>query len=59
MMKTSPEHWCRAFFKLGSYCDSIENNLSESFNNAIMRARFYPVISQMEIIRRKITARIA
>jgi hypothetical protein len=59
MMKTSPEHWCRAYFKLGTYCDSVENNLCEAFNNAIMRARFYPVITQMEIIRRKITARIA
>jgi len=59
MMKTAPNHWCRANFKLGSYCDSVENNLCESFNNAIMRARFYPVISSMEIIRRKVMARIA
>jgi hypothetical protein len=59
MMRTAPEHWCRAYFRLGSYCDSVENNLCESFNNAIMRARFYPIISSMEIIRRKVTARIA
>jgi hypothetical protein len=58
MMKTAPEHWSRAFFKLGSYCDSCENNLCESFNNAIMRARFYPIITSMEIIRRKVTTRI-
>jgi hypothetical protein len=42
MMKTTPQHWCRAYFKLGT-----------------MRARFYPVISHMEIIRRKVTVRIA
>jgi hypothetical protein len=59
MMKTAPEHWCRAFFRLGNCCDSVENNMCESFNNAIMRARFYPIITQMEIIRRKVTARIA
>jgi transposase-like protein len=59
MMKTTPQHWCRAYFKLGTYYDSVENNLYEAFNNAIMRARFYLVISQMEIIRRKLTARIA
>ena len=59
MMKTAPQHWCRANFRLGSYCDSVENNLCESFNNAIMRARFYPVISSSEIIRRKVMGRIA
>jgi hypothetical protein len=59
MMKTAPQHWCRANFRLGSYCDSVENNLCESFNNAIMRARFFPVISSMEIMRRKVMARIA
>jgi transposase-like protein len=48
MMKTSPEHWSRAFFKLHNNCDSVENNLCESFNNAIMRARFYPIITSME-----------
>jgi hypothetical protein len=58
MMKTAPAHWCRANFRLGSYCDSVENNLCESFNNAIMRARFFPVISSMEIMRRKVMARI-
>jgi hypothetical protein len=58
MMNTTPEHWCRAFFKLGSYCDSVENNLCESFNNAIMRARFFPIITSMEIIRKKVMVRI-
>jgi hypothetical protein len=59
MIKTAHEHWCRAFFRLGSYCDYVENNLCELFNNAIMRARFFPIISSMEIIRRKVMARIA
>ncbi|KAM0916359.1 hypothetical protein ACQ4PT_010238 [Festuca glaucescens] len=59
MMKTAPEHWCRANFRLGSYCDSVDNNMCESFNNSIMRARFYPVITSMEIIRRKVMIRIA
>jgi transposase-like protein len=58
MMKTDPEHWSRAFFKFGLYCDSVENNLCESFNNAIMRARFYPIITSMEIIRKKVMVRI-
>ncbi|XP_051191015.2 uncharacterized protein [Lolium perenne] len=58
MMKTSPEHWSRAFFKLHNNCDSVENNLCESFNNAIIRSRFYPIITSMEIIRKKVTVRI-
>jgi hypothetical protein len=27
MTKTTPEHWCIAFFRLGSDCYSVENNL--------------------------------
>jgi hypothetical protein len=58
MMKTSPEHWSRAFFKLRSNCDSVDNNMCESFNNSIMEARFYPVISMCEHIRKKLMVRI-
>ena len=58
MMKTSPEHWSRAFFRLGSNCDSVDNNLCESFNNCIMDARFFPVISMNEAIRKKLMVRI-
>jgi pentose-5-phosphate-3-epimerase len=57
-MSTSPEHWSRAFFKLGSNCDSVDNNTCESFNNSIMDARFYPVISMMEAITKKVMVRI-
>lgn len=58
ILKTAPEHWSRAYFKLGSWCDSVENNLCESFNNAIMKARFFPVITTNEIIRKKVMVRI-
>lgn len=58
MLKTAPEHWSRAFFKLGSNCDSVDNNMCESFNNSIMDSRFLPVISMNEIIRRKVMVRI-
>lgn len=57
MMTTSPEHWSRAFFRLGSNCDSVDNNMCESFNNIIMDARFYPVISMNEAIRKKVMVR--
>lgn len=58
MMKTSPEHWSRAFFKIGANCDSVDNNMCESFNNSIMDARYYPVISMCEAIRKKVMVRI-
>jgi hypothetical protein len=51
IMKNEPEHWARAFFPVGSMCESIDNNLCESFNHAIVDARFYPIISMMEKIR--------
>lgn len=43
---------------MGSKCESVDNNLCESFNHAIVDARFYPVISMQEKIRKKIFARI-
>jgi hypothetical protein len=58
MLRTSPEHWSRAYFKLGSNCDSVDNNMCESFNNSIMDSRFLPVISMNEIIRCKVMVRI-
>ena len=58
MLRTSPEHWSKAFFKLGSNCDSVDNNMCESFNNCIMDSRFLPVISMNEIIRCKVMVRI-
>jgi hypothetical protein len=58
MMNTAPEHWSRAFFKLGSNCDSVDNNLCESFNHCIIDARFLPVISMNEAIRRKVMVKI-
>ena len=54
MMRTSPEHWSRAFFKLGSNRDSVDNNMCESFNNSIMDSRFLHVISMNETIRAKV-----
>ncbi|XP_048532810.1 uncharacterized protein LOC125511465 [Triticum urartu] len=58
IMRTEPKHWARAFFPVGSLCDSVDNNLCESFNNAIVEARFYPIISMLEKIRHKMTLRV-
>jgi hypothetical protein len=58
MMKIEPIHWARAFFPKGSNCESVDNNLCESFNHAIVDDRLYPIISMMEKIRKKILVRI-
>ena len=58
MISTLPEHWSRAYFRLGSNCDSVDNNIYEAFNHNIMEARFYPVISMCEAIIKKLMVRI-
>jgi len=58
VMNTDPSHWSRAWFRLGSNFDSVDNNLCESFNKWIVEARFYPIITMLEIIRRKVMVRI-
>lgn len=46
-----PRHWSKAFFKSGSKCDTLVNNMSEAFNSVIVNARSKPVITNMEEIR--------
>jgi hypothetical protein len=58
VLKTDPHHWSRAYFQLGSNCDSVDNNMCESFNKWIVEARFFPIISMLEAIRRKVMVRI-
>ena len=58
MMQFGLEHWCRAWFKEGSFYDSVDNNMCESFNNWIVEYRGLPIISMLEGIRAKVTVRI-
>ncbi|XP_066374845.1 uncharacterized protein [Miscanthus floridulus] len=58
IMNTHPQHWSRAWFRLGSNCDSVDNNICESFNKWIIEARFFPIITMLETIRRKVMVRI-
>ncbi|KAL0360930.1 UNVERIFIED_CONTAM: hypothetical protein Sradi_3777500 [Sesamum radiatum] len=52
------QHWPRCFFPSRTKCDTIVNNLSESFNSYIPEAREQPIIDIFETIRRKCIARI-
>ncbi|WZZ49432.1 hypothetical protein YC2023_049539 [Brassica napus] len=57
LIKTKPETWSRAFFKIGSYCNDNLNNLSESFNKTIREARKKPLLDMLEEIRRQCMTR--
>ncbi|EEE63217.1 hypothetical protein OsJ_18027 [Oryza sativa Japonica Group] len=58
IMNTDPSHWSRAWFRFGSNYDSVDNNICETFNKWIVQARFLPIISMLEAIRRKVMVRI-
>ena len=57
-MNTDLVHWSRAYMKLGSNCDSVDNNMCESFNNYILLARYLAIVSMLEWIRCKIMVRV-
>lgn len=59
VMKTNPKTWCRAFHKIGSYCEDVDNNSTESFNSSINKAREKPFVAMLETIRRLAMVRIA
>ena len=59
VMKSKPETWCRAFYKLGPCCEDVENNSTESFNNSIGKARDKPFVPMLETIARLAMVRIA
>ncbi|XP_019084322.1 PREDICTED: uncharacterized protein LOC104709673 [Camelina sativa] len=45
--------------KIGSYCEDVENNSVESFNNTINKAREKPFVAMLETVRRLAMVRIA
>ncbi|KAL3838818.1 hypothetical protein ACJIZ3_023409 [Penstemon smallii] len=46
-----PMQWSKSHFSCWSKCDMLLNNLCESFNNVIMKARNKSIITIIEIIR--------
>jgi len=53
-----PTGWSRSHFRTHSKCDSLLNNMSESFNALILRARSKPIVSMLEIIRLTLMKRV-
>ncbi|CAN1821530.1 hypothetical protein LINPERHAP1_LOCUS29537 [Linum perenne] len=59
MKRIDPRHWSRAFFTCHAKCDSVDNNMSESFNSLIVEARHKPIFSMLEDIRMMCMEQIA
>ncbi|XP_028112499.1 uncharacterized protein LOC114310647 [Camellia sinensis] len=58
LRKMDPALWTRSHFSSRSRCDTLVNNMCESFNNNILKARDKPIINMLEWIRRKVMHRI-
>ena len=54
LVKRHPERWCKAFFGVGSSCDSVDNNMVEVFNSYVLASRHKPIISMLEDAREAI-----
>jgi hypothetical protein len=55
--KIDPHIWARAFFDIAPKCDLIMNNLCECFNSYIIKVRDKPIITILELIRKKLMRR--
>lgn len=51
LAKRPAAHWCRSYFSANSQCDTLLNNMCESFNALILRPRSLPIIDMLEAIR--------
>ncbi|XP_029150136.1 uncharacterized protein [Arachis hypogaea] len=52
-----PRYWSRSRFTYNSKVDTLVNNMSESFNSAIVDAREKPIVTMLEEIRVKLMTR--
>ncbi|XP_010532980.1 PREDICTED: uncharacterized protein LOC104808850 [Tarenaya hassleriana] len=59
LMASNPKHWSQAFFSGAAKCGDIHNNLNESYNSSIRKARLLPIIDMLEDIRRQTMMRIS
>lgn len=57
LKKIDPHTWARAYFDIGPKCDLVMNNLYECFNSYIIKARDKPILTMLEMIRKKLMRR--
>ena len=49
---TYPPHtWCRSYFSFHSKCDSVDNNMCESFNGHLVKARQKHILAMLDWVR--------
>ncbi|XP_030970261.1 uncharacterized protein LOC115990585 [Quercus lobata] len=53
-----PAQWTRSYFSSRALTDCMVNNLSESFNSMILKARDKPILSMLEWIRVRLMSRL-
>ena len=59
LIKYNKETWCKAFIQTFSKCDSIDNNMAESFNSWILGPRNKTIVTMLEEIRVKVMSRVS
>ncbi|XP_065866018.1 uncharacterized protein [Euphorbia lathyris] len=52
------EGWCRTYFSMATNCDFVDNNMSETFNGWILKARHKTIITLFEEVRLQMMNRI-
>ncbi|KAH0694033.1 hypothetical protein KY285_021130 [Solanum tuberosum] len=57
LVNFNPNRWSKAQFRTSSKCDSVDNNMAESFNVWVLGARHKTIISMLEEIRKKVMNR--
>jgi hypothetical protein len=57
LVKIDPSGWSRAYFNEYSRCDLLVNNICECFNSYIFKARDKPILTMLEVIRKKLLMR--
>jgi len=50
--------FCKAYFRTEPKCDTVDNNMSETFNGWILHARVLPIIAMLEEIMTMVMTRI-
>jgi hypothetical protein len=57
LVNIDPSGWSRAYFNEYSRCDLLVNNICECFNSYILKARDKPILTMLELIRKKLLRR--
>jgi hypothetical protein len=57
LVKIDPSEWSRAYFNEYSRCDLLVNNICECFNSYILKACDKPILTILEMIRKKLLRR--